>query len=227
MINNVILAATIFSVLAVILESVAQFTSYQTIFHIIETATLGIFIIEYIARIVVARNKIAYMGSFFGIVDAISIVPAFFLMGGTGTLQSASLLRVLRFLRALRIAKVVRHRVMNMRKGHETYHASLRFLTLQIYFTALVSLVVILASVFYLFEGHQEVFRNIPLCILWIAESIFGGSISSFFPDTTGGRIVAITARFGGMVLFGFLLAVVGNSIKRFLFGTDAIEVKN
>jgi len=69
-----------------------------------EVITVSIFTIEYISRFIVATSKKAFVFSFFGIVDMLSILP-FYLSTGL----DLRAVRMLRLFRLFRILKLVRY----------------------------------------------------------------------------------------------------------------------
>jgi len=222
--NYVISAVTLVSVCAIILESVSALEGYRKILLGVEYASVAFFTAEYILRIFSAERPIRYMVSFFGIIDLVSILPVYILPIGANMFQAKNhAVRMARFLRILRLIKIVRHHSMRLHtKMHgRGRHIYLHLVTIEIYVLAVSTSILILASALYAFEGSQSGFANIPRSILWIGETIFGGSISSNLPATVGGRIIAIMTRFTGLILFGLLVAVMGRVVNRLLFGVE------
>ncbi|KAL3901529.1 MAG: hypothetical protein SGPRY_012263, partial [Prymnesium sp.] len=73
-----LLLAILVSVLAVVLESVPQLRHrFGQAFRISEYAFTSAFMCEYLLRLAVAPSPLAYASSFFGIIDATSILPTF------------------------------------------------------------------------------------------------------------------------------------------------------
>ncbi len=226
-VNGTVSFVTTLSILAVILETVPELSDAMPLFVRVEYVVLAFFTTEYLVRLAASPRRLRYAASVSGMIDLLAILPSYFLMMYSWGLEPV---RILRLLRVLRFAKVIRHRqaalAMAMkRKTHNTAaHTRLHLLTLEIYFLALGSAVLVLASAYYMIEGHQPAFGTMPLSILWIVETLFGGSISHALPETVAGEIVSVVTRFVGAVLFGFLLAVVGGFVTRFLFGTERLE---
>lgn len=72
----ILLWSILFSVVAVMLESVDSISSiYGTELRIIEWGFTILFTIEYIARILTVGKPIKYIFSFYGIIDLVSIIP--------------------------------------------------------------------------------------------------------------------------------------------------------
>lgn len=102
--ENLILGLIIFSVASVGVEAIPGLPLWMLrALRIAEFAVVAIFSFEYLLRIVMARNKLAYILSFQGIVDLLAIAP-FFLLG-----IDARWVRALRLLRLLRVLKLQTH----------------------------------------------------------------------------------------------------------------------
>lgn len=78
--------------------------STRLVLRWIARGTVGLFTIEYLLRIVVADRKLAFVFSFFGLVDLIAIVPFYLSLG-----IDLRAVRAVRFLRIFRILKLARY----------------------------------------------------------------------------------------------------------------------
>lgn len=226
-VNGTVSFVTAVSILAVILETVPSLSDAALLFRLAEYGALAFFTAEYLVRLAASPRPLRYIASVSGAIDLSAIVPSLLLMMYPWELGIA---RILRLLRVLRFVKVVRHRqialaaAMHKKTRGNTAHLRFHLLNTEIYFLALGTAVLLLASAYYVFEGHQPVFANMPLSILWIVETLFGGSISRALPETIAGEVISVATRFVGAVLFGFLIAVVGSFVARFLFGAERLE---
>lgn len=216
-INDLLSIVIIVSILAIIFESVSEFSHYHQFFLTIEYAAVFIFSIEYVCRIIGSQKKLSYVFSFFGFIDLISILPTYLHITNLTPIKSIRALRILRFLRIMRLAKVTRFEHLERPSRNDT--AAIIRLNLQIYFVALIFIVLILGNLAYVFEHNHPHFENIPLSMLWILESLLGGSISTTVPETYAGIIIFMIARFFSFVLLGFLIHIVGNIISHVLLG--------
>lgn len=101
--ENLILVLIVLSVLSVGLESLAALPGWmRQALRIEEIVVVVVFSFEYLLRLGVAPDKLAFVFSFYGLVDLASIAP-FFLAG-----VDARYLRILRILRILRVLKLQR-----------------------------------------------------------------------------------------------------------------------
>ena len=102
--ENLILALIVFSVASIGVESIPGLPLWATrALHLGEIVVVVVFSCEYLLRIVAARNRLAYIFSYPGLVDLLAIAP-FYLAG-----FDALWLRALRLLRLLRVLKLQTH----------------------------------------------------------------------------------------------------------------------
>jgi len=102
-VENIIFALIVFSVVSVGLESMSGLPAWAVAaLRFAEIATVLIFTLEYLLRIIAAEHKLRFIFGFYGLVDLVSIAP-FFLAG-----LDVRYLRALRVLRMLRVLKLQR-----------------------------------------------------------------------------------------------------------------------
>ncbi len=221
-VNDFLAFITIVSVLSIILETVPSLSAYEPLFNLIEYTTVFFFTLEYLARVMAERKDFtAYIFSFFGLIDLLAIIPSYIGFSNLTFLKTARVLRILRLLRMIRLAKVTRL-IQQEKKELESYRVAYR-LNIGIYFFALLSATIIFGTLIYITEHEEAAFSSIPLGMLWSIKPIMGG-VAQTEPMTIFGQIIAVSARFTGLVLFGLLIAIVGNGVKKLLFGSTKIE---
>lgn len=209
---------TIASVLALILETVHSLFVFRPFFLLIEYIAFVFFTIEYVGRIFAAPVKSKYIFSFFGIIDFLSIFPTIAHVGNFEFLKSARIIRSLRFFKLLRVMKLSRAQREESRKERTK-------LNFEIYFTALISAIIIFASLIHIIEGYRVEFQNIPIAMIWSSKVVLGG-FKVLEPHTITGQLIMIFGRFIGLVLFGLLITVIGGFVKKLLFGTEDIHAE-
>jgi voltage-gated potassium channel len=216
-VNDILSVVILISIAVIILESVPQFSAYLPILVFIEYFAVGIFTVEYICRIIGSDRKLSYIFSFFGIIDLISILPTLLHVANLTPLKSLRALRILRFLRVLRVAKKLQldHTAKKTKKDRR----SVIVLNIQIYALTVALAVVILGTIVHTFEVGNPDFESIPLSMLWVLETLLGGSISGITPQTHAGVATFMVGRFIGYILLGFLIHIVGNVISHVLLG--------
>jgi len=148
-----------------------------------EIATVMIFTVEYVTRVVLTRPRRAYALSFFGIIDLLAILP-FYLAAGID-LRS---LRAFRLLRLLRILKLARYSSA-MRLFVRAFVIAREELIL---FGASALIVLYLASVgIYYFEreAQPEKFSSVFSCMWWAVTTLTTVGYGDAYPVTVGGKI--------------------------------------
>ncbi|MEX0933863.1 MAG: ion transporter [Candidatus Paceibacterota bacterium] len=213
--NTTLAILTIVSVLVLILETVARFEPYHEVFLIIEIIAVGSFTLEYIGRIVISEKKSRYLFSFFGIIDLLAVLPSYLLLTNLTFLKSARLLHVIRILRILRIVKLVES---ERTTPHRSLGRHLFSLDIKVYCTILALAVTLLGSFLWATEPGNLGAENIPLAMLWVFQVILGG-VSPYPALSVWGDVIIVTTRFTGLLLFGFLVYIVGHRVDRFLYG--------
>jgi serine phosphatase RsbU (regulator of sigma subunit) len=99
--DNLIIFLIILCVASIALETVGGLPAWVTsALRVTEIITLGVFSLEYLLRVIAARNRLSYIFSFSGIVDLLAIAPVFFWGADTRWL------RVLRLVRLVRVLKL-------------------------------------------------------------------------------------------------------------------------
>ena len=187
---DTILIGLIFgSVIAVILETVAQFhKAYWWIFFGLEWLFTLLFSVEYILRLYSARHPVRYATSFFGMVDLLSILPTYISVFFMGT-QHLLIVRALRLLRIFRIFKM----------GHFVSEGAVVLSALQasrtkiyVFVSFVVLMAIIIGSLMYMVESpHNPAFSNIPAGIYWAIVTLTTVGYGDITPLTTFGKFLA------------------------------------
>lgn len=184
-----LLIAILFSVLVVMLESVASIDEkYHEFLDISEWVITVIFTLEYIARIICIKKPKAYVFSFFGIIDLLSTIPKYLSLIFVGTHALVSL-RALRLLRIFRILKLVRY-LGASRMLIAALRASRAKIFVFLFFV--IVLCVILGTIMYLIEGNtQSGFTSIPRSIYWAIVTMTTVGYGDIAPGTPMGQFLA------------------------------------
>lgn len=206
------------SILSVVLESVQKFTPYMPFFLSIEWLTVGIFSAEYVARLMVSKNKLQHVLSFWCVLDAVSILPVLMLATHFVAMNVFCDLQIFRMLRILRFAKMLGLYF----KTHERHRGRIDGAKINsvIYFMVLLFMIVTFAVLLYTVEHPHPGYENIPMAMIQSARVIVGG-LAPEPAITLAGKLVLLLARLIGLILFGLLISIVGGFVTQFLFGSD------
>jgi voltage-gated potassium channel len=183
-----LLVCIVFSVVAVLLESVAAIrTDFGLTLRLAEWGFTILFTVEYILRLVSVGRPIRYALSFFGIVDLLAIIPTYLSVFFIGT-QSLIVIRALRLLRVFRILKLARF-VGEAKMLRAALRASLRKII--IFVGTVLTLVLIIGALMYLVEGGKYGFTSIPQSIYWAIVTMTTVGYGDLAPHTLLGKFLA------------------------------------
>lgn len=211
--SDFLAVVTVVSILSIVLETLPTLQSYEKLFLAVEWVTVFIFTLEYVWRLGLAKKKASYIFSWLGIIDLVSIVPTYLGLGNLSFLKSARVVRLMRLLRLLRVSKM-----RNLK--HHDHDTQLSFYTINIliFLTVLVSATLFVGILIYMVEGQTAAFQSIPHGMWW-AFRIFTNDPTFIRTTTGGGEFVYILARLVGLIVFGALIGILGNIIKKVVLG--------
>ncbi|MEN3976643.1 cyclic nucleotide-gated ion channel [Emcibacter sp. SYSU 3D8] len=194
-----IITMIVLNVALVVFEtSEPLFSQYKTVFHAFDLFTIGVFTIEYLARIWVSdmhghypRNKpwrarLRYIVSPYALIDLVAILP--FYLGLYWDL------RILRLFRLVRLLKLFRYSPALATLGRVFYSERRGLLAAGI---IMVGLMVVAATIIYYLEHDAQpaVFASIPHAMWWAVATLTTVGYGDMTPITTEGRM------FGGFMM--------------------------
>lgn len=195
------------SVLAVMLETVADFKSqYSVQLLVVEWFFTIVFSIEYILRLWCSRKPMRYATSFFGVVDLLSCLPTYitlFLAGSSGF----AVVRVLRLLRMFRVLKMAHH----VKGAHVIMQGLIRSRAkITVFFFGILMFAVVAGTVMYYIEGGEEgtSFTSIPISIYYAIVSITTVGYGDVVVKTSLGMFMTTI-----MILTGYAVIAVPTGI--------------
>ncbi|HZI10229.1 MAG TPA: ion transporter [Myxococcus sp.] len=183
-----LLWAIVFSVITVMLESVASLREqYGPWLRATEWFFTGLFTVEYVLRLIAVRRPFAYAGSFFGGVDVMALLPTYLSLVFPGA-QSLLVVRVLRLLRVFRVLKLA-----HLLGQAEVLMTALRASRPKIivFLGAVLTVIVIAGSVMYLVEGPANGYDSIPRGMYWAVVTMTTVGFGDITPKTVLGQFLA------------------------------------
>ena len=189
------------NIIVTFLETFDQLSSFSGLFKIVEIVTVFVFCVEYILRIWTANYlypevtaghaRFKFLISFDGIVDLLTIIPAFFLSGFV----------IFRMLRVARIFHLFR-----LNAKYDSFNVITTVLyekRNQIISSVFIVLILMLASSLCMYsvehEEHPAVFRNAFSGIWWSMSTLLTVGYGDIYPITALGRIMAICIAYLGV----------------------------
>ncbi|OAI21620.1 ion transporter [Methylomonas koyamae] len=185
-----LIVAILLSIGVVMLDSVAHIQQrYADVLFRAEWAFTALFTLEYLLRLVCVRRPWLYIRSFFGVIDLLSILPAYLglLLPGTGYMLTLRILRLLRIFRILKLSQYLDEaNVLTVALAN-----SFRKITVFLY--AVLTLVVVFGALMYVVEGPQAGFTSIPKAVYWAIVTITTVGYGDIAPKTALGQLIAST----------------------------------
>jgi voltage-gated potassium channel len=194
------------SVLAVVIESIPTVNArYLHIFQILEWVFTILFTIEYLLRIYSVRKPVAYMLSFYGVVDLLSILPTYLSLIFYGS-QYLLVIRALRLLRVFRIFKL-----SHFLKGQEIIMRAIKasMPKILVFLTAIVIIVTIIGALMYVVEApYNPKFSSIPQGIYWAVTTLTTVGFGDITPITDLGKFFSVI-----VMIMGYAIIAVPTGI--------------
>ncbi|ACU07796.1 Potassium voltage-gated channel subfamily KQT; possible potassium channel, VIC family [Flavobacteriaceae bacterium 3519-10] len=208
----ILLTLILLSTFIVMMESVKIYDAkLHHLFVVLEIIITAFFTVEYVLRIITIRNKKAYIFSFFGIIDFLSILP-FYLSLFFPITKYFLIIRMLRMLRIFRILNLLDF----MHDGYFIVRAlknSSRKIYIFLLFLVIFS--VIVGSLMFMVEGHRPGFESIPQSIYWAVVTVTTVGYGDVSPGTPLGKFLSV------------LLMLAGYSIIAVPTGIVTAEMRN
>ena len=187
----VLYALIIFSTLSIGIETLPGLPPWvATLLGAGEVISVAVFTVEYVLRIAVARRKLGYIRSFFGMVDLLAILPFYLSLG-----IDLRALRAFRLLRLFRLFKIAR------------YHNAVRRLARAIHMVREELIVFATVALFtlylcgigiYYFEhtAQPKAFASVFDGMWWAAVTLTTVGYGDIYPVTPGGRMFTVLVLF-------------------------------
>jgi voltage-gated potassium channel len=183
-----LIAIIVLSIAVVMLESIQSFRdTHGFSLRVAEWVFTVLFTVEYIFRLLCVRRPARYARSFFGVIDALAVLPTYasVLFPGVQALLVIRTLRILRVFRVLKLANYVSESEILMR----ALLASRR--KVSIFMFVVMMLVIIFGSLMYLIEGPEHGFSSIPRGIYWAVVTMTTVGYGDISPQSSLGQAVA------------------------------------
>jgi len=200
-----LIVVILLSIVVVMLESVGEVDQrVGTYLRVLEWFITISFTVEYAVRLWISRKPLAYVFSFFGIIDLLSILPTYlslFIPGG-------QVLVVLRAVRLLRIFRIL---------GMFTYVREAKLLLLSlaasrhriiVFMLAVLAMVTVFGTIMYMVEPKEAGFTSIPRSIYWAIVTLTTVGYGDIAPVTWLGQTIA-----SGIMILGYAIIAIPTGI--------------
>ena len=199
---DIALVLVIFTnIAAMIIQTFSSMSQFHNACKVVEYVTVGFFCVEYVLRIATAdflypgrskpRAVVKFLFSFDGVVDLLTIIPAFFLTGFV----------VFRLLRVVRIFHLFR--INSQYDSFNVIKTVLWNKRNQIFSSVFIILILMLASSLGIYsvehEAQPDAFENAFSGIWWSVSAMLTVGYGDIYPITVVGQIMAICIAFLGV----------------------------
>ena len=207
-----LLIAIFLSVIVILIDSVPSIhQKHGPVLYIIEWTFTILFTIEYILRIIIIKRKWKYILSPLGLIDFLSILPAFLGI----VYASYQFLMVLRSLRILRIFKIFQVKGF-LNAGNFISQALYNsYRKILIFMMFIVLLVIIIGSLMYIIEGDTPGFESIPNSIYWAVVTITTVGYGDISPMTSLGKFLSVLVMICGYSIIAVPTGIVTAEMSR------------
>ena len=188
------------------ITSSAHWTLSFWIIKILEWGFTLLFTFEYYLRIYCLKHPVKYVTSFWGIIDFLSIFPAYLsLFWPTG--QALTVLRLLRTMRIFRIFRLEKFQEASAQLLNALKNSALRISVFMLFvFVA----AVIMGTMMYSIEGEvNPAYNNVLSGIYWAVVTITTVGFGDVVPITPAGRFIAVLVMLLGYSIIAVPMGVV------------------
>jgi len=203
------------NLLVIMLDSFeALHTNMRWVLKSLEWIFTITFTLEYYLRIYCLQRPWKYVFSFYGIIDFLSIFPAYLSLLIPAT-QTLTVLRVLRTLRIFRIFNMQRF----LQESFHLLNAMRRSVTKILIFMLFVFITaIILGAVIYMFEsGKNPSMKSIPTAIYWAVVTITTVGYGDITPVTPMGQFISTLVMLLGYSIIAVPTGiVVGETVREY-----------
>ena len=196
------------SIIAFTIETIPDLeTETKNFLHYFEIVCITIFSIEYLIRIYIAKHKLRFIFSFYGLIDLVAILP-FYLSFGFD-LRSA---RSLRFLRLFRLVRLVRYN-----NAIRRFSLAFKLIKEELMMFSLVSFILIYLSAvgIYYFENavQPQAFSSIFSSLWWSVVTLTTVGYGDVIPITIGGRIFTFVILMIGLGIIAIPSGMISSAL--------------
>uniref|UniRef100_A0A673YE58 Potassium voltage-gated channel subfamily C member 4 n=1 Tax=Salmo trutta TaxID=8032 RepID=A0A673YE58_SALTR len=201
-------------------------TEEVTYYEIVTEPTLTVvegvcvvwFIFEFLVRFTCCSNILVFVKNILNIIDFVAILPFFLDVGLSG--KALGFLRVLNFVRILRIFKLMRHMV-GVRVLVYTLKASVQeFCLLAVFFG--IGMLIFSTLEFYAERVHGDPedptahthFKNIPIGFWWAVVTMTTLGYGDMYPETCSGMVIGALCALAGILTIAMPVPVIVNNFR-------------
>ncbi|WXT99854.1 MAG: hypothetical protein Ctma_0558 [Catillopecten margaritatus gill symbiont] len=204
-----LLVTKFFTLLAVVAFSLSTLPNlskeqYELI-NLCQSTLLIIFIMEYMIRLYLSKNKKKTVFGFYGVVDFLSIAPSLLLSADTQVLR---VLRLLSIFNHLKYSKAINRLTSAITENKDE---------LVLFFTASVVMLFLSAAGVYVLENpaQPEVFRSIFDSLWWAVATLTTVGYGDIYPITVGGKLLTYVILMIGLSTVAIPTGLIASTLSQ------------
>lgn len=205
--NNIASSIYDLVMMASILASMIPMCFKETniVFTVAETITTGLFLLDYLLRLMTADYKlnrgalsfVLYPFTFMAIIDLLAILPSFNLLA-----PGLRLLKIMRMFRTFRVLKVFKaFKVFRYSRSIEIIINVIRSQREPLAAVGTLAVGYILIAALVIFNVEPDTFSNFFEAVYWACVSLTTMGYGDIYPVSTAGRIVTMVSSFVGIAI--------------------------
>jgi voltage-gated potassium channel len=182
---------------------------WQTTLQWVEVVIVIVFTVEYALRLYFAEQRLAFVTSFFGVIDLLAILPFYLSMGVD--LRS---IRAFRLLRLFRIFKLARYSKA-MRRFHRALLIAREEIVLFLCVTAILLYLAAVGIYHFEHEAQPKVFASVFHSLWWAVTTLTTVGYGDAYPVTVGGRIFTFLVLLVGLGVVSVPAGLVASALSK------------
>lgn len=201
----------LFMMLVIILSIIPLgFKESNTVFYIMDYATVTIFVIDYILRLITADLKLqkstlsflVYPLTPMALIDLLSILPSITLIN-----SSLKLLKIFRLMRALKVLRTFKF--LRYSKSFEIIVSVFKKQRRVLSAVATMAVAYVLVSALVIYNVEPDSFASFFEAIYWATVSLTTVGYGDIYPITTIGRVVTMISSIFGIAIIALPSGVI------------------
>jgi voltage-gated potassium channel len=180
------------------------------VLSILESVCITVFAIEYLLRLFVAKRKLKFVFSLWGMIDLLAILP--FFLFAYGITLNLIILRAFRLLRLVRILKLGRYS-----KSLSRMVLAMKIAKEDLLLALAATLIMLLVASFgiYQFENpvQPEKFSSVFESLWWALATLTTVGYGDIYPITLGGRIFTGSILMIGLGIVALPAGIIASSL--------------
>lgn len=177
--------------------------------QVVEIGIVSVFVVEYVLRLWVAKQRIRFVFSFYGMIDLIAILPALLATGMDFlSVRAFRLIRVVRLLKLVRYTSAVERFRRAIRRAKEEL----------ILFTGFTFVLLWISAVgIYYFENdaQPEHFASVFHSLWWALATLTTVGYGDIVPITVGGKIFTFVILLIGLSVVAVPAGIMSSALSR------------